>query len=128
MDPTPDLDGAAPNSISWTNLHGVDHLNGQLRPPYTDNRNLMPPPLQMWDLLMHMFDMARRRYWNKPRIGYTLRMGVGVAGANRYNLSMQGRLDQNPDPDAFLGRIEQMLDPNDTLDIRDIRLLMVFVQ
>ncbi|KAI8915837.1 hypothetical protein EDD86DRAFT_5685 [Gorgonomyces haynaldii] len=126
MDPVPDLVGPAPNVISWTTYHGVDHLNGRLRPPYTDNRNLMPP-LQIWDLLMYMFETAQHRDENL-NIKYTLRMGFGASGANRYNLSMRGRLDQDLDPDAFLGRIEWMLDSNDTLDIRDIRLLIVFVQ
>lgn len=124
MDRTPDLRGRAPNSIIWTTHHGVDHLTGRLRPPYTDNRDLTPP-LQLWDLLMHMFDTARQRYMGST--SYTLRMGVGVTNANRYNLSMRGRLNQNPDPNVFFDRIERMLDSNDSFDIRDIRLLMVLI-
>ncbi|KAI8916428.1 hypothetical protein EDD86DRAFT_268421 [Gorgonomyces haynaldii] len=107
MDPVPDLVDAAPNAISWTAYHGVEHLNGRLQPPYTDNRSLTPP-FQIWDLLIHMFETARRRYGNR-NIKYILRMGVGAGGANRYNLCMRGRLDKDPDPDAFLGQIERCL-------------------
>ncbi|KAI8911011.1 hypothetical protein EDD86DRAFT_131618 [Gorgonomyces haynaldii] len=105
MDGIRDLVGAAPNVISWTTYHGVDHLNGQLRPQYTDSRSLLPR-FQIWDL--HMFETARRRFVDRS-VRYTLRMGVGAAGPNRYNLSMRGRLDKDPDPDAFLGQIERCL-------------------
>ncbi len=103
----PDLKGHESNSITWTTHLGVHHLRGRLRSPYSDNRDLVPP-LQLWDLLMDMFNTARQRHMGST--SYTLRMGVGVTNAKRYNLNMRGRLEQNPDPISFFERIARMLD------------------
>jgi hypothetical protein len=125
MSAIPHLIGPAPNEITWVTFRGVDQLSGRLRPPYSDNRGLAPP-LQIWDLIMHMFDEARHHFASRnPK--YIFRMGFGVAGANRYQLSIRGSLNTNPDPVQFLGRIESLIDSNDSLDVRDIRLVLDFI-
>ena len=123
---TADLHGVAPNRIYWTENFGTERLHGHLRPPYTDNRNL-PPPFQVWDLLMNMFDLARQHFHN-PSMNYILRMGTGVEGANRYNFNMRGRLRTSPNEEGFFNRIERMIDSNDALDIRDIHLSLDFLE
>ncbi len=125
MDLVPDLEGPAPNNISWT-THGTDRLRGNLRPPYTDNRNLTPP-LQIWDLVMHMFDVARDRYRNHLNKRYILRLGFGAAGANRYNHSIRGTLESNIDPNFFFDKMERMLNSNESFDVRDIQFVMDFI-
>ena len=116
-----------PNRISWvTNVHGVNQLYGQVQYPYTDNRNL-PPPFQLKDLVIQMFENARIQFSDHPNMRYILRVGFGVTGTNRYNHNLRGTLNENPNPSYFFDRIENMLDSNDTLDIRDIRLLMDFI-
>lgn len=122
----PDLIGVAPNHVSWTENFGNARIQGNLRPPYTDNRNL-EPHLQVWDLLMYLFESSRRRFSNRS-VRYILRMGTGVQGANRYNFNMKGQLRNNPDEDAFFNRIEKMMDSNDSLDIRDIHLTLDFLE
>ena len=117
------LVGVAPNQISWTNTHGLEQLNGRLRAPFTDNRNLLPPE-QVWDLVLNMFEVARARFRNVQGMPYVLRLGFG---ANRYSYNMRGQLRHIPEATEFFERIERMIDSNDVLDIRDIRLLMDFV-
>jgi hypothetical protein len=126
MQRIPDLVGVAPNRIFWTENFGTVRLLGNLRPPYTDNRNL-EPHLQVWDLLMNMFQSARNRF-GRQNVRYVLRLGTGVQGANRYNFNMKGRLSEYPDEENFFNRIERMMDSNDTLDIRDIHLLFDFLE
>ena len=120
------LVGVAPNQISWTNTHGLEQLNGRLRAPFTDNRNLLPPE-QVWDLVLNMFEVARARFRNVQGMRYVLRLGFGISGANRYSYNMRGQLRHIPEATEFFERIERMIDSNDVLDIRDIRLLMDFV-
>ena len=120
------LVGVAPNAIAWTENHGLVQLNGRLRAPFTDNRNLLPPE-QMWDLVLNMFEVAQERFRNDHRRRYVLRLGFGISGANRYSYSMKGRIRDTPEASTFFDRIERMIDSNDTLDIRDIRLLMDFI-
>ena len=55
------------------------------------------------------------------------RLGFGISGANRYSYNMRGQLSHSPEATEFFDRIERMLDSNDVLDIRDIRLLIDFV-
>jgi hypothetical protein len=126
MDTIPNLEGPAPNNISWTTIHGVDQLRGSLRPPYTDNRNLAPP-FQIWDLVLHMFDVALERYVSQPTMRYILRLGFGIAGTNRYNHSIRGTLGGNIDPNSFFNKMERMLNSNDSYDIRHIQFVMDFI-
>ena len=41
--------------------------------------------------------------------------------------SMKGSIHDTPEASTFFDRIEGMIDSNDMLDIRDIRLLMDFI-
>ena len=120
------LVGVAPNAIAWTENHGLVQLTGRLRAPFTDNRNLLPPE-QIWDLVLNMFEVAQERFRNAQQRRYVLRLGFGISGANRYSYSMKGRIRDTPEASTFFDRIERMIDSNDTLDIRDIRLLMDFI-
>ncbi len=126
MRPVANLIGVAPNVIALTDTHGLTQLNGRLCAPFTDNRNLLPPE-QVWDLVLNMFEVARARFSNDQGIRYILRLGFGITGANRYNYSMRGNLYGIPGASEFFDKIERMLDSNDVLDIRDIRLLIDFV-
>lgn len=90
MQRIPDLVGVEPIRIFWTENFGTVRLLGNLRPPYTDNWNL-EPHLQVWDLLMNMFQSARNRF-GRRNVRFVLRLGTGVQGANRYNYNNEGRL------------------------------------
>ena len=74
-----------------------------------------------------MFEVAQQRFRNDHAMRYVLRLGFGISGANRHSYSMSGTLNHIPEASAFFDRIERMIDSNDMLDIRDIRLLMDFV-
>jgi hypothetical protein len=73
------LGGQAQNNISWTTIYGRDQLRGRLQPPYTDSRALAPP-FQIWNLVIHIFDVAREKYYSHPNMKYILRLGFGVSG------------------------------------------------
>jgi hypothetical protein len=123
------LVGVASNQVSWTNRDGLEHLNGRLRAPFIDNRNLLPSE-QVWDLGLNMFEVSQVRLRSRVR-GFKgsvcSSLGFGISAANRYSYNMRGQLRHIPNAIEFFDRIERILDSNDVLDIRDIRLLMDFV-
>ena len=74
-----------------------------------------------------MSEVAQERFRNDRRMQYILRLGFGILGGNRYCHRFNNSLNHIPEARVFFDRIEQMINSNDMLDIRVIRLLIDFI-